>query len=84
MQAVICPVCKGSGKVNEVWVNLPKMTAREDSKEVTCHGCDGRGWVEVSGDEPGYPWPIVSINPYPWPVVTWSVGTTLGKCISPT
>lgn len=33
MHAEICPVCKGSGK----YENNP------------CHGCNGKGWVEVGG-----------------------------------
>lgn len=43
-----CPVCGGSGKV----------------KEKICHGCDGRGWVEVSDT---YPWP----RPRPKPLRPW-------------
>jgi len=38
MKAQICPVCNGSGKY--------------EGKE--CHGCDGKGWVSVSGDYPPY------------------------------
>jgi len=42
--AEICPVCGGTGKVN-----MEK-----------CHGCDGKGWVEVEGEcgQPIRPWPI--------------------------
>lgn len=43
MRAVRCPVCNGSGKYNGE----------------TCHGCGGKGWVEVHGNYP-YPWT-------PWP-----------------
>ena len=40
MKAVRCPICNGTG----IYV--------KDSKEYmgtwgTCHGCDGKGWVEV-------------------------------------
>ena len=28
----ICPICKGSGKI----------------KKDTCHGCGGKGWIEVN------------------------------------
>lgn len=31
-----CPVCEGEGK----------------HKDKTCHGCNGRGWVEVGVDYP--------------------------------
>ncbi len=37
MKAVLCPVCKGSGKY----------------KDERCHGCYGRGWVQVAED-----WPV--------------------------
>lgn len=45
-----CPVCNGSGVTYEVWVDLPQMRAAEDSKEVPCHGCNGKGWVEVDDE----------------------------------
>ena len=40
--AELCPVCGGTGKVNGE----------------KCHGCDGKGWVEVEGacKQPGRPW----------------------------
>lgn len=51
MKAVKCPVCDGSGKY----------------KEKECHGCDGKGWVEVKEDCQPYPWyPYEPLNPYPW------------------
>jgi len=40
-RAVICPVCGGTGKVR-------KGSFSCNPREVTCHGCHGRGWVEVS------------------------------------
>jgi len=42
MKPVLCPVCNGQGTVPS---RLPVTT------EVTCHGCGGRGWVEVSGED---------------------------------
>jgi len=39
MKAVLCPVCNGSGKY---YVS-------------PCHGCDGRGWVEIGDDWYWYP-----------------------------
>ena len=74
--AVLCPVCKGKGKVNEAWVNLPEMTAREDSKEKTCNGCSGKGWVEVGGKEPSYPWLAWPPNPIPFYPYTYSTRGT--------
>lgn len=46
MKAVRCPVCAGTGTYWE---------QNEESSPSTgyyrkCHGCDGRGWVEVRGD----------------------------------
>lgn len=38
MKAVICPVCNGTGKY------YSEVTWMMD----TCHGCSGRGWVEVN------------------------------------
>lgn len=38
-KAVICPVCQGEGKY----------------KEKECHGCGGRGWVEVDESYWYYP-----------------------------
>ena len=40
-----CPICGGSGKLPD---------------KVTCHGCGGKGWVEVGKDSPYIPRP-----PYP-------------------
>lgn len=37
MQAVICPVCDGSGKYKKLG----------EYEEKVCHGCGGKGWVEV-------------------------------------
>jgi DnaJ-class molecular chaperone len=55
MRAVICPVCNGSGKYNGL-----EQTNFED---VTCHGCDGKGWVEVHDEYPTYvPYPAYPPN----------------------
>ena len=35
MKASKCPVCEGSG-----WGSA--------KYQIRCHGCDGRGWIEVS------------------------------------
>jgi DnaJ-class molecular chaperone len=40
-QAVRCPVCFGTGKVKT------RKTIYHKSEENMCHGCYGRGWVEV-------------------------------------
>ena len=36
----ICPVCKGTGKIFEngyAYINKKKV----------CHGCDGKGWIQL-------------------------------------
>ena len=45
--AETCPICKGKG-------DLPSNTSKQ--KE-TCHGCSGKGWIEVSDKilSPHYP-----------------------------
>ena len=63
MHAEKCPVCEGSGEY----------------KEKECHGCNGKGWIEVSDNNysfkfpeipeiPDIPYvPIVPYVPYePW------------------
>ena len=48
MRAVICPVCNGKGVVYGVAETGAYPTTK-------CHGCNSKGWVEVSGDEPFIP-----------------------------
>jgi hypothetical protein len=61
MNAVLCPVCNGTGKVstpnnpNTTGVNYPTV----------CHGCSGKGWVEVGNDTYIYPYYPYYPNPYP-------------------
>lgn len=45
----LCPVCKGEGKY----------------KEKTCHGCDGKGWIEI--DESYWDWDNSWKEPYYFP-----------------
>lgn len=41
-KAVKCPICDGTGQV-------PSVDEVIFSDELdTCHGCEGRGWVEVA------------------------------------
>ena len=50
MKAERCPVCYGSGKYQtgaDIGGTNPTVT--------TCHGCGGKGWVEVQSYEPVYP-----------------------------
>lgn len=62
MQAVICPVCNSRGKV--------PADDSSTAAEKECHGCGGRGWVEVGSAD--Y-YPPVRIFPYPqWPWYPWT------------
>ncbi len=45
MIAVKCPICEGEGVIV---VKGETVTAKALK---TCHGCDGRGWVEVDGEQ---------------------------------
>lgn len=77
MKAVICPVCNGSGKYRATdsggaWV------------ESTCHGCCGKGWVEVNESaQTVITYPAYPTYPFPgtiWPVITCGgTSTTVTK-----
>jgi len=44
-KAQLCPVCGGSGVVH---TPPPKESSAATWNILTCHGCGGKGWVEVS------------------------------------
>ena len=46
MIAVVCPVCQGGGMLI-----VPENCTSASSTPITiiCHGCKGKGWVEVHG-----------------------------------
>ena len=44
-KAVICTVCQGNGRI---WVPDSGQSTAIDAHWVTCHGCGGKGWIEVS------------------------------------
>lgn len=50
-QAVTCPICGGSGKYTPP--NDYQSTAAPMPQP--CHGCDGKGWVDVGGSYPPPP-----------------------------
>ena len=45
-----CPICHGTGKDNNLntWGDIPAKS---------CHGCGGKGWVEVRDDYGFYYYP---------------------------
>jgi DnaJ-class molecular chaperone len=44
-KAVKCPVCGGKGKIVK---ETAFTTGGIVENSEVCHGCDGKGWVEVS------------------------------------
>jgi len=46
MHAEICPICKGKGEEYD-----STLAAQQASPYKPCHGCNGKGWVEVGGDK---------------------------------
>jgi len=51
-----CPVCNGTGRIEN--------TGSTAVNEKSCHGCNGRGWIEVGSG----PDPLNPFLPYPHPV----------------
>lgn len=46
-KAVICPVCSGKGMIRE----YPELGyATISYHDNICHGCGGKGWVEVASN----------------------------------
>jgi hypothetical protein len=50
MHAEKCPVCGGKGRISDIAVGSGMIS--EDQMR-TCHGCKGKGWVEVRDYEFG-------------------------------
>lgn len=48
-----CPICWGKGKLED----------GEHKGGKTCHGCSGKGWVEVQDPEQGLYWPKTTASP---------------------
>jgi len=75
MRAVLCPVCGGSGKYTE----QPSGDSSGGPTSQTCHGCGGRGWVEVSDGPMVVPsvWPYYpqEIKPV-WEANTWATSSS--------
>lgn len=70
-----CPVCNGHGQIEQ----LPNKDDSTNMKNnfVTCHGCNGTGWVTVKDDDGNwtYPSPVPYYPPpyqpiYPWYQIT--------------
>jgi len=61
-KAVLCPVCNGSGQYE--YSSYSNGTSAIKTISQPCHGCNGKGWVEVA-EEP-QPYYIDPIYPYTW------------------
>ncbi len=46
-KAVVCPVCGGSGKFQQ-----GNETSGRIKIGCPCHGCSGKGWVEIGNSYP--------------------------------
>ena len=66
MRAVLCPVCSGKGSIF-----TPNTYSTGGGETKVCHGCAGKGWVEVHDNMPQftdyYPACYPSYSPYPDP-----------------
>lgn len=51
-----CPICLGSGKL--LYQNYFNESSCSNTSEHTCHGCTGKGWIEVNDS-----YPVFSIIP---------------------
>jgi len=76
-QVVICPICHGNGKIrtiDECMIADDAPVIKGEGKTI-CHGCSGKGWIEIGKDD--YPpYPYVPYYPpyyptYPAPYITW-------------
>lgn len=43
-----CPVCRGRGTIKENYTTTAPLG-------ITCHGCNGRGWIVIPDPEPASP-----------------------------
>lgn len=51
--AEVCPVCNGSGKYKE-YSYFREQTTSQNYIEKVCHGCQGKGWISVRGNDLEY------------------------------
>lgn len=49
--AEVCPVCKGNGKIFDKTIPNCGGTTANIYNLGTCHGCNGKGWVQVEDKE---------------------------------
>lgn len=56
-KATLCPVCDGNG-----FTDRERLGGSIIEYNVSCHGCGGRGWIEVSGSDGAIPRVLPSRN----------------------
>ena len=42
-----CPICNGKGHINQEGNFAYRDEQGNTAPQKTCHGCGGRGWIEV-------------------------------------
>lgn len=47
MKVAICPVCTGSGIVDEGFYRRTSNTWTNSGGSEKCRSCDGTGWIEI-------------------------------------
>ena len=65
--AQTCPICIGKGR-------LPNDGKTTDATEPICHGCNGKGWVEVADAMPVGNWPWPNPGTLPKTEYTYTLG----------
>jgi hypothetical protein len=78
MHSEKCPVCNGTGEKPTQIIN---KEVTQPNIQIPCHGCNGKGWIEVTDDKIIYiPQPYPYPNPYPydlpWHPQIWCVYTS--------
>jgi hypothetical protein len=67
--AETCSVCNGTG-------NTAKEPYPYEGTRQICHGCNGKGWVEVGDPTPVWPIQPSGLTTYPvypiWPQITYT------------
>ena len=67
MAVSICPICNGQGQIPDP---ITKDSTLPTIK--TCHGCNGKGWIETRDPRPAVPYPHDSHRrPYLYPFWPW-------------
>jgi len=81
MRVEICPICGGTGIYTKVV--LCEERCCEEEVDTQCHGCTGRGWIQVDACDCGKPGDNYN-DPCDWLDTEWRGGksftTTESRC----